>query len=264
MTTPDNPYRPPEAPLSELPEDGARPPAGDLERALSGDLKLDLGPVLKEAWRLVSGIKAITNLAVLLLSIPYFAGFVVIFAVFVGFDASLFTDPVALSAKMQGLATDPAYLLATSLGFLPINAIAYLSLWGMGLRRAAGHDVRLADAAPTHAWLPTMAVLLLVLPFGFLNLVHPLLVYLSVPVWFVLFWTLPMFVDRRDGVGVAIRQSLAIARHNWLPLLGLGIVMFAGYMASFFTCGIGFLWFVPFACTALGETWRQLAGLEQA
>lgn len=203
-----------------------------------------------------------TNIAITLISVLYFIGVFVIFGVFVGFDLATWTDPVALNAKMVGLTTDPAYLLTTSLGFLPANVLLYLSVWGMGIRRSTGQDVSLGHAFPWHAYLPSLAVMALLVPFSLLTAVHALLGYLSLPLYLVLFWAMPLFLDRRASFGDAIKQSATLTKHNWAPMLGLGVVLFAAYMATLFTCGIGLLWFIPFACTALGESWRQLAGVE--
>lgn len=263
MTTSDNPYRSPRADVgSGSFEDLDRPPAGDLEKALAGTVKMSMQPVLKEAWRLVKGVKLITNVAFTVISLLYMIPIVGGLVYLTG-DAGLemWTDPIAMSTRMTELSTDPAYLVTATLVFIPFNAALYLGVWGMGLRRAADQPVTLADAFPWRSMFSAMGVLLLLAPLGLLSLVHPLLGYVSFPFLLLVLWTLPLFLDREAEFVDALTKSATLTRHNWMSMLGLGLVIFGAYMGTALTCGIGLIWFLPLGCNILGESWRQMAGL---
>lgn len=270
MDEPNNPYSPPSADVDSGVEPSspeAFPPDGDLTRALAGDIRLDALAACKEGWARTAGMKLHFHIAITVFSLVYAPGILVAIAVsfYLGGldDLSLFTDPEQMAQRMAGMATNVGYITSATVLMAPLNAFAYLAMWNLGLRRAAGHDTRIGDAFPLHRIVPATLVMFLLAPLGFLQLIHPVASYLGFPFWVLVLWTLPLFLDRQIGIVEAIRTSARLTVHNVAGIIIFGVVMVAGYIASILTCGIGLIWFMPFVVASMGAMWRQLAGLEQ-
>lgn len=264
MTEPHNPYRPP----TSFVQDAAAPSVGDggnLEDALAGRIHLDPMAAARQAWEAVSGTKLTVFAASVVLSIPAVLAGLVILAIFIwpAIVEEGLSDPVALAERVEALALGPTYILVAGLIAAPTNAFMYLGYWKLGLRRAGGAPLDLRDAFALECLVPGSLFFLLLVPLNFLNLVHQALGLLALVFWFVGIWALPMIVDRGAGVGEAVATSVRLTGRNVLPMLGVVLILIVGGLASLLTCGVGLLWFGPFACHLGGFCWKQLAGLDR-
>ncbi len=267
MANSDKPYSPPSADVgggSAGDSDDRFPPDGDLDKAVSGEVRLQAMEAMKEGWARTYGIKLTTNIAFTLLSLVYGGAGLVAFKL-AGIDFSNVGDPLlALSQSLTKLLANPIYRGSVGFVLAPLYALTYLSIWNVGIRRAAGHDITIGDAFPFHKLVQGTLVMFMLAPLGLLWFIHPFAIYLVWPFWMALMWTLPMFLDREIGIGDAVQKSAKITVNNIVAILGIGLMLFAGYWASALTCSIGFIWYIPFACATLGAAWRQLAGLDLA
>lgn len=259
-----NPYQAPDAKLGGLADDALQSVAlGDLDQALSGAHTLDAAAVLKEGWRLVAGSKLAVHIAYSILGLVYFGVIFGLMAFFLrDITLEMLADAPALTARLTALAEDPGYMLTMTAVVLPLNAWMYAATWNMGLQRAAGHPLRVAHAFPMAVVPKAMVVLLPGALVGLLGLIHPTLGYASTPVSFLLLLAIPACIDRNMGVVEAIRTSAALVSKNLLAMILVAMALGAGYVASFATCGIGLLWYMPWAVMVFGAVWRQLAGFE--
>ncbi|HCH61675.1 MAG: hypothetical protein CL927_08105 [Deltaproteobacteria bacterium] len=268
MDSDRNPYSPPTAALGLGPKpaqpEEAFPPDGDLAQALVGAIRLNAGAAVREGWARSRGRKRGVNIAFFLFSWIYGASMIVVTALTFALAGLNFTDlfdPMLTTQITAELTSNGAYLAAASLLTAPVNALLYLSVWNVGLRLASGQEVRFADTLPARAMGSAVLVMLCLAPLGMLPILHPTAGYLSLPVWMLTMWSLPLLLDRDIGVGEALRTSFHLTRHNILAILGLGVALLVGYFAAVITCGIGLVWFLPVATGTLGSAWRQLAGL---
>ena len=263
-----NPYLPPSAPVGENLGADSRGylPDGNLELALRGEIKLATMEAVREGWSRVHGCKGTIGLGLTVISLFYMVFVFLMIAgslYFSGLGWDELSDPMVFTEQMAGLGTSPIYLIGNSVLGAPVFAWLWAAIWNMGLRRSAGHPLRLADAFPMHVLVPQSLVLLILAPLGWVAIIHPFAAYLSMPFYFAAQWTVPAFLDRGCSLADAFKVSVALTRHNLLALTGLGFILFAGYVVSLACCGIGLIWFGPFACCVLGATWRQLCGLQQ-
>lgn len=269
MANSDKPYSPPSADVgggSAGDSDDRFPPDGDLDKAVSGEVRLQAMEAMKEGWARTYGIKLTTNIAFTLLLPVYYGAFLVAFKL-AGIDFSNVGDPLLawfLSLTKLEANPNPIFRVSVRFGFAPLIALTYLSIWNVGIRRAAGHSITIGDAFPFHKLVQGTLVMFMLAPLGLLWFIHPFAIYLGWPFWMALMWTLPMFLDREIGIGDAVQKSAKITVNNIVAMLGIGLMLFAGYLASVLTCGIGLIWLMPFTCATLGAAWRQLAGLDLA
>jgi|GEM_PF-4209527 len=267
MSTDHNPYRPPAAHVQEdappLP-DAAEGflPHGDLALAQSGVLRLKGQDTVKEAWARTDGVKLQVTGFLLVLGFIYFMGLglaLVLGTTLAGFEPADFIDPV----KSVELIAHPEYTVTTGLVAAPLQAFLYLGVWNLGMRRAAGLPLRIIDAFPVHCLVRASVVNLLVASVGMLAFIHPYAGYVGLPVSWLTFWTLPLFLDRDMGVFEAIRVSSTLAVKNIPGMFFWGGVVTIAYFAASLTCGFAFFWFFPFVVASMGVAWRQLAGFDR-
>lgn len=269
MADPDNPYSPPAAGVDDsafAERSHAFSPDGDLDKAVAGEIKLDAMAACKEGWARTKGMKLSFHIAFTVFSLVYVPACLIASAAafYIGgfTDMSLFSDPEALSRAMQGMTSSVSYSVGVNVLMSPVNALGYLSFWNMGLRCAAGHQLRIVDAFPMKSLIKGSLVMVFLTPLGMLYLLHPFATYLSFPFWLLVSWTLPLFLDRPIGVVDALKVSARLTVNNIVGIVIFGVMMTAGSLVSILTCGIGFIWFLPFMAASMGAMWRQLAGLE--
>lgn len=271
---PQNPYAPPEADagLSSGPSSSwTRPPAGDLDAALRGELRLRLGPVLREAWAALSGNKLYLNLTIwasLLASTAISIGGL---ALVLAAEGKNFIQMIQ-SGQQQPAPTSPLLALIWTLFSTLPGAAFSLVMWGLALRRIEAGPRGPWAAAALHALPRLLALRLIETSPSLLALVpvRPELTMmqtlfvgaLSTAVWVALVWTTPLVIDRGMGIFDAATTSMRLVPRTILPLIGLGIVWTLVYFLSSLACFIGFIWTLPWIILTLGAAWRQLAGLQ--
>ena len=267
MSDEPNPYAPPQAIAdSASAPDDAGIEDGDLDAALEGRRPLDLYTVFSDAWRLVYGMKLGVAAASLVLGAIIVPIALLMFgAMFTYADISLdaMADPTQVEAAMAELTGDVVYMLMIGLIAVPMNALTYMSVTNIGLRRAAGHTIRIRDAFPLRGLLRGMAVMLMLWPLGLVATIHPLAGYLTTPIYFCLFWVPALLLDREDmSIPQAMVTSVRLVRHTWIFILVSFVAFFSAYMATACTLGIAMFWLLPWGCNVYGVGWRRLAGLK--
>ena len=260
-----NPYAPPQVTTAEGTEDVGIED-GDLDAALQGLKPLNISAVFSDAWRLVYGMKKATAVATMAVGLVLAPIFVLMFSVmflYAGFGLDILTRPVEFEAATAQLSRDPIYQLLVSLMSIPINALSYMSLSNIGLRRAAGHDLRVRDAFPMKGLLKATQILLLLWPLGILGAIHPLAGLLTLPLYLCMFWVPAVLLDREEvSIFQAIKLSAQLTRHTWSFLLVNVALVIATYVVTACSLGIAFFWLLPWLASIYGVAWRRLAGLQ--
>ena len=200
MTDDLNPYAAPKASAVAAPVDFGIPD-GDLDAALAGLKPLNIGEVFSDAWRLVHGMKkgtAVATMVVGLVLLPLIVLIVAAMLAYAGIGTDILMNPAETEARMEGLSQDPLYLLLAGLMAIPMNALSYMSVTNIGLRRAGGHVIRVRDAFPMSGVLKAAQIFLVLWPLGLLGSLHPLAAYLTTPLYLLMFWVPAVLLDRDD------------------------------------------------------------------
>ena len=260
-----NPYAPPQATTAESSEDVGIED-GNLDAALQGLRPLNVGAVFSDAWRLVYGMKKATAVATMAVGLVLAPIFVLMFGVmflYAGIGLDILGRPVEFETATAQLGRDPIYQLLVNFMSIPINVLSYMSLSNIGLRRAAGHDLRVRDAFPMKSLLKAAQILLLLWPLGILGAIHPLASLLTLPLYLCMFWVPAVLLDREDlNIFQAIKLSAQLTRHTWIFLLVNIAIVIATYVVTACSLGIAFFWLLPWLANIYGVAWRRLAGLE--
>lgn len=220
----------------------APPPAADAHTgsAATADGDFSISEVLTEAWSLAQGHK-----------VPFLAVYAVVFLA------------VMLLSVLLGMlfGTGP-HLLSMFIQQVVIAAVIYPCVAGvvtLGLRRAAGLPVAIADATPDTALLVpvvTLGVLVsLATTIGFMFLVIPG-VYLSVALMFAL----PLLLDRKLGAVAAMETSIRMVNRRWFKYFGFCVVIGLLIALSAVTV-IGLIWTLPFSVIAVSIVYRHAFGI---
>ena len=260
-----NPYAPPQSATATAPAD-AGIPDGDLDAALAGQRPLALSEVFTDAWRLVHGMKRSTAVATMAVGVVFIPLIGLLFGtlfLYAGIGLDILASPVELEATMAQLTQDPIYHLLAGLLSIPTSALSYMSLSNIGLRRAAGHDIRVRDAFPMQGLLKASTLLLLLWPLGSFNAIYPLAGFLTLPLYLCMFWAPAVLLDREDcSIFEAVKISARLVRHTWMFLLVNVAIVIVGYIGLVCSLGIAFFWFLPWVSCVYGVAWRRLAGLQ--
>jgi len=235
---------------------------GDLEGALRGEHKLHAQAVMNLAMKQVAGMKGVVFVGIGGLALLYLA---------VVFGSSRLTyhlagiqlpvDDVARKAAMLSVARSPLGLISPLSLALP-SALLHMGMANVGLRRALGLPVRIADAFPTRSLgQATVLVLLLNGAYWLLRNLLPGLSLLSSVFGVALAWSYPLLLDRGCSLTQAVRDSLVLTRHNLWPQLGLGVLVYLMGVLSFGLAGIPMPWFLPFAANAAGLAYWSVCGV---
>lgn len=240
MTFDDSPYRAPGSALDRPAEGNRRA----IEDAIAGNFELRVGDILSEAWRLVSGSKAVL-----------LGGFAI-------------TMGVAIATQgVSALASGEDAGLAALFGFVATlvgNAISYTINGGMllfAIKRAAGDESASFDdvLAP---FGQIGAIFLLTLLQGLLILLG--LVLLIAPgIYLAIGYTLALQLKVERGLGVweSLETSRRAVHNCWLRmallLLATGLLVGAG---TVLTLGVGLIWLGPFGLLVFGVAYREVFG----
>jgi len=202
---------------------------------------LDLPAILAEAWRATHGCKRQFMAVYAMLVIALFV--------------LQFMLPLLLGTALAG----SGGLLLMLLGHLLMASATFPFLAGvmkLGLRRAAGQPVTLADAFASETPLGQVVLLgvlsTLLTTVGFALFVLPG-IYLSVALAFAL----PLVVDRGMPAIPAMKLSLRTVNRCWFScfalMLALGVVLGIGTLTV-----IGLIWALPVCVIALAVAYREI------
>ncbi len=227
---------------------------GSIDKALAGESTFDIGEIVREAWALVSGSKAIIICALL---ISAGIGQVVngIVYVIVGGVNSL--ESLEAMTDMQKLSLD---LLATLIAF-PVTVPITAGLILYAIRRSVGETPTFADVFQYYAkMMPITLQQLLMYLLIYVGLICFIIpgIYLSVAYMFAL----PLMVEKNLGIWEALEISRKAITKKWWQVFALGILLGIFILLSVFTI-IGWIWTVPLAYLATGVLYRQLFGVDK-
>ncbi|RMG39541.1 MAG: hypothetical protein D6719_13040 [Candidatus Dadabacteria bacterium] len=210
--------------------------SSDTPASDSGGSDINIGVVLKESWRLTSGVKgkfigavvvavAITLVLEALLGIAsnYAGGIVAVIAVFI---------------------------------YVGITAVFMTGIMVMGIKRASGQEIVVNDV---FAFFPkflkllftyvAVAVLVMV---GTVLLVLPG-IYLAVAYIFAL----PLVALEDLGIWEALEKSRKKVTTYWFSYFGWSFVIMIILWLSALPLGIGLIWTLPMACIGYGILYRN-------
>jgi hypothetical protein len=218
---------------------GPRRP-GSIERTLAGDFDLGIEAVLREAWELVDGVKAVVAAAVLLI----YSAVLLVTGVLASVAGVRLDDPA------QSLPLD----LVVALLILPFQAGAFI----FGLRRSLGFPVGLQDLFSMYGRaLPILAVgalQMLAIAVGTMLLVLPG-VYASI----ALFLAIPLKAERDLPLLACLEVSMRLVNRAFWRVLALQAISVLLILVGILSV-IGWIWTVPWVVMIYGIVYRQLAG----
>jgi hypothetical protein len=213
---------------------------GSIERTLAGQADLRILPVIREAWHLIDGIKAMVIGGMLLV----YAGVVV---------ASLLLGSV--------FGVDRESLLGGSISQLVVMMIVYPFVAGvfmLGLRRSVGVSVRFEDQFSYYRnLLPIVAVgalQSLVTFLGFLALIVP-----GIYLMFALSLAVPLKAERDLPITECLILSVRLVNRKFFEVVVLTLAA-VGLAALGILSLIGWIWTIPWTLMMLAIIYRQLAG----
>lgn len=254
-----NPYA---APGSALQEQAAQAAVPSIEEALSRGYDFEIGGLMSEAWKLVSGTKGII-----------IGGLVVMYVALWALMSLLSMLGMAGFAGVLGIgmlgggAGSGFTLLALLFGFLVFTllstAIAYPFMAGIsmvGIRRAAGQPVRFNELfshfGRTVPVIVTALLMTLLTTIGYLLFVIPG-IYLA----FCYVLAIPLVVERGLSPWQALEASRKAITQHWFKVFGLFLAVSVVMMLSAIPLGIGLIWTFPFAVLTLGVLYRIIFGV---
>lgn len=246
-------------------------PAGDFSRALKGDVKINVGPLLKHAWDITPRI--------LLWMIGLFIGVVAlsfvlqeIYAVFIPTYSTDLTpeQQAALIMESNMIGSMITVTLLNELIMAPFTALFIM----VALANVANHKPNMALLRAGLAQWKSLVLLLLVkmvmiLVSGvllswlfFLNttLAMALLVGFGGYVQLSLILAIPLILDRRLGVKQAVFGSFIIVNKAMFPVLMLMILMFIIILISVIPLGLGLIFTLPMMANLIAVIYHALVG----
>lgn len=245
----ENPYAPPvTARRVELSKG-----SGSIERAVRGDYHVDVGEIVREAWRLTEGFKLTCNLAG-------------IAAAFIGGVAD------ALLTAMTGLdsgehfeqgeyALAVAVIIGSTFVLLPLTAPLEAGLAKLGMQRAVGGDPEVPTLFRYFSTALPFAALGFVVAFatllGTVLLVVPGM-YLAVGLALANY----LMADRGLSPLQAMAVSLKAIHHQWFAVAGVFAVVFLCILGGLLTCGVGLIWTYPLSVAIGGVLYKTIFGVE--
>lgn len=237
--TTSNPYQAPKADLNaQAPSPGA---SGSVDDALAGRYNVEVGDVLREAWRLTPGMKGTFWGGAILVYVAYMALAIV--------GGLLFKNVAVLRLLFNVL-----------LG--AVAPVLFLGLLAMGIRRAAGLPISFETtflgfqrAAPAFVagllttLLTYVGLALLILPGVYLAIAYCM--------------TLPLVQDRGFAPWQALETSRKAVGKRWFQYFGLLFMVGLLVFVSAIPLGIGLIWTAPWAANVLGVAYRRTFGVVQ-
>ena len=274
--SPPNLYAPPRSAL----EPDIRPgpvclPAGDLDAALRGEVRLRAVAALGEGWRAAPGhrlpfLGALLAFGLISVAPQLLVAWAWLASRGLGLDTLLSAPEVW--PMVMGAAPGWARALLVLSGALT-GALGHGWAWALGFRHLGG--------GPGGSWaavgprrLPRLVVVQLVGALPALVALAPApeaaapalgwaMTATSAALSLALFWAPPLIIDRDMGAVQAMGTSARLLPHTALPVLVLGAVALLGSLLAVLSCGLALLWLAPWCGLTLGAAWRQLAGLQR-
>jgi hypothetical protein len=216
---------------------------GSLEEALTGNTKVRLRDVFREAWLLTDGVKGSFLAATCLY---YFisgaTGFILNFV----FNVQM--DPESLGNNLISLA---------------ISFVLYPMLIGvfmMGVQRSMARTVSFTMVFEYYKYILPIGLMsilgFLIVVVGTALLIIPG-IYLAVSYSFAL----PLIVDKQLGIWEALETSRKAVSRRWFSVFGLLFLLFVIILLSFALALIPLIWTLPLCHIAYGIAYRNIFGV---
>lgn len=218
---------------------------GSLEKALKGEISLDVKSLLKEAWQLTQVTK-----------------WVLLQAILVVFAAALVVVLVSTwLSESRGLTmTDPNVQLATNLVLTLLMAPLITGLLMMGINHSVGGVSRLDHLfhfIPKSLYLSVTALVVsLLVELGMMLLIVPG-VYLMIATGFAL----PLIIEKKLTPLKAIWYSIVSVSQLWLQFIALYFFFALLMLLVIASFGIAAIWVLPFYYNVKGVLYRELFGV---
>lgn len=215
-------------------------PGGSIDRTLAGEADLQVMPVIREAWALTDGIKAMVVGGMLLVYAGVLLASMVLASVF---------------------GVDDQTLIGSSISQLVVMMIVYPFLAGvfmLGLKRSVGREVRFEDQfAYYRNLLPIVAVGALQSLVTFAGLLLFILpgIYLS----FALSLAVPLKAERDLPISECLVMSVRLVNRKLFEVAVLSLAAMALAAVGILSL-IGWIWTIPWTLMMLAIIYRQLAG----
>lgn len=213
---------------------------GSIERTLAGDAELDILAVIREAWRLTDGIKAMVVGGMLLVYAAVLAASMILGAVF---------------------GVEDRTLVGSSVSQLVIMTIVYPFVAGvfmLGLKRSVGEPVRFEDQFTYYRnLLPIVAVGALQSLVTFVGLM--LLIVPGIYLMFALSLAVPLKAERDLPITDCLLVSLRLVNRKFFEVAVLSLAA-AGLAVLGVVSLVGWIWTIPWTLMMLAIIYRQLAG----
>ena len=254
-------------------KEGVRPQAGmtyknygSLEKGLKGEYNLEVFDVLREAWRLTHGSKAVVIASlflvwvisgliqnVLFIPLPFIAWFVI-------FLIDQIPSGVASTFFMVTVLILSGVIMMTL--SLMVQAPLWVGLEMIGVRRSVDLPI-----SPRYVFdyfrqfFPlalTCLVMMVFVTLGFVLLIVPG-IYLAIGS----FLALQLVVDKKMGPWSAFKTSVRAIGHKWFQVLFLIMLLMGIMFLSAIPLGIGLIWTWPLFVNAKGILYRNIFGIDQ-
>lgn len=229
--TDTNPYQTPESNLQE-------------SHAVAHSINMDwtIEGVLKEAWDLVSGVKASFWGAML---------------IYIGIA-------IAVSLPFELLGKDSVvigFIGQIVIGLLTYPLYAAISI--MAIKRSVNSSINAFMVFDCYSkTIPIFllyVLMMLLIALGLILLIIPG-IYLMV----AYSSAIPLLVEKKMGLWEALETSRKTITKRWFSVFALYLIVFVVIMISAIPLGIGLIWTLPFAILLSGVIYRNMFGVEQA
>jgi hypothetical protein len=251
------------------------PPAGDLDAALRGEVRLRAFGALGEGWRAAPGhrlpfLGALLAWGLISVVPQLLVAWAWLASRGLGLDTLLSAPEVW--PTVMGAAPSWARALLVLSGVLT-GALGHGWAWALGLRHLGGGVGGSSAAVGPHR-LPRLVVVQLVGALPALVALAPVpeaaapalgwaMTATSAALSFALVWAPPLIIDRDMGAVKAVGTSARLLPRTALPVLVLGVVALMGGLLAVLSCGLALVWLAPWCSLTLGAAWRQLAGMQR-
>ena len=200
--------------------------------------------VLKEAWKMTSGLKG-----------AVWAGILVMMLILFGLGAAAVMLPLA-GAPAGGTVTAWINILIQLISII-MSMTFTAGLMYMGVRRVADRKFSWKMVFSGFSRLGQVAIagilMTLLITSGFLLLILPG-IYLAVGYSL----TLPLILDRGLGPWEAMETSRRCVHRKWWPVFGAYLLMYPIYFISCIPFGLGMIWTIPMFIALSGVLYRIL------
>ena len=226
---------------------------GSLDKALRGEVKLDLKLHVKEAWELTKQQKAEMLHGALLLVVAAFALAFLIQAVFDIDNLETASAQNLLIIKLIGVAVTAPIIAAMSLLGIAHSVGQRPAFFNL-FKRIVGLMVVVVLALLIAAFTDLFSALTSTVS-GLLSLIFT--VYIGMATGF----SVLLLIEKKLALTQAIVQSFKVFNRYILPLSIFYLMFFALMIVGMFTFGIAYIWLIPFYFNLKGVLYRELFGV---